>query len=172
MAIHPDLERQIVALRPEVELFCAYLLCRYLGNNQMAPDFAQLTITKGLLGAGSFKNRSKLKTWLFGIAKFTIISHLRSSSRERELTVELEPLIRTETLRLFVEQAPGRNTREDQLIRKIDFAKAFQKARPRYQQVVSLFELGYGLQEIADKLDIPVGTVKSRLFRFRQRLPE
>lgn len=116
------------------------------------------------------RSRASALPWLYGIARNLVRRHYRSTSRERRATDRLASLSAVDAgARSPFEEAVLATADADADIDRILAALADQPEIDR--EVLLLFaweDLGYA--EIADVLDIPVGTVKSRLNRIRQKL--
>lgn len=121
------------------------------------------TFTAVWKGAGSFSERSTARTWLFGIAR------RRARDRRRSLRTELDEPIPDQ----FADQAPS--TEEQALARRelAEIAEAIKRLRPIHREVLALaFSQGLTHTEIAQVLDVPLGTVKSRMDSARRALME
>lgn len=110
--------------------------------------------------------RGQVRGWLYGIAANLIRGHWRTEERRvralaREQvtsTAPIDPLLRVDE----------RLAAEDELARVMD---AFVSLSPEDRDLLTLFAWeGCGYAEIATALDIPVGTVRSRLHRIRRDL--
>jgi RNA polymerase sigma factor (sigma-70 family) len=137
-------------------------LWRYLrrlgGSDDAAADLAQDTWIRVLRGIAALRQPASLRPWLFGIARRVAMDRLRREYVRRpaddvdlaELPAAEEPGIETELAAL------------DAGIVALPIAD---------REVLTLFYLReLSIDEIASLLEIPVGTVKSRLFRARRAL--
>jgi RNA polymerase sigma-70 factor (ECF subfamily) len=115
--------------------------------------------------AGQFKGRSKLSTWVFGIAHNKALNALRS--RARVTDVSLEHVAAKADARPGPEDdAERRDTRER-------LAVALTRLSREHREVVELtFYHGFSYEEIAQIVKCPVGTVKTRMFHAKQKLRE
>ncbi len=123
----------------------------------LAEEVAQETMIAVWKGASKFAGRSKASTWIFGIARNQAYSLVRKESRtERVPDVSLvEP-----------DPAPGIHRQER-------VAEALKRLSDDHREVVFLtFYEGLSYGEIASILDIPSGTVKSRMFHAKKQLAE
>ena len=151
------------------ERFVYNLTLRALGNADDAADMAQETFVRAWLALSTFRQDSQFRTWLYRIALNLCINRMPRLRRElNDLTHDeladipepagsgLDPLARLE----LQEQRAF-------LHREID------RLPEQYRLLVSLryqHELSY--DEIAGLLNLPVGTVKTGLFRAKARLRE
>lgn len=144
-----------------------YLLClRMTGNRQDAQDCAQEALLRAFRAYSRFRGEARFKTWLYRIAHNACVDSLRA----RRADVSLEhlreagfdaPDTRAPTPYLAMEEAQRRQA----LLRAIGQLPVDQRA------VLTLRDIqGLSYEEIADVLDTPEGTVKSRLNRARERL--
>lgn len=116
---------------------------------------AFLRIWKGL---PRFAFKSSLRTWIYRITIHTAIDHLRTVKlRPREMAFDEETLVRDEDLELPLNQA---------LVQQ-----SLQTLDESHRSVIILhFFEELGIAEIAKILEIPVGTVKSRIFTAKAKL--
>ncbi|MCC6164750.1 MAG: sigma-70 family RNA polymerase sigma factor [Acidobacteria bacterium] len=140
-------------------------LGRYLrhlvGDDEAAKDVAQDVWLRVLRGIGRLRDGSKLRPWLFGVARRTVMDRLRVKYRTpAPATID--------TLDVAVEDPPeDRHAGLDAL--EVELARLPVTER----EVLTLFYLQeLTLTDVAEILGVPVGTVKSRLHRARRLLRE
>lgn len=141
-------------------------LCRFVGNAAAADDLVQETFLQVHLAAASFDPARSLKPWLYTIAANKARDYLRSHSRRHERS--LDAAGRDEDA-----PVPAQNLEADEVPvleqfdaeQRQELVRAVVARMPEHQRLI--LALGYYQQlpyaEIAEILDIPVGTVKSRL---------
>lgn len=145
-----------------------YALCRRLtGAHQAADDIAQDTFIRAYLNLSAFEDGRPLFPWLRRIALNGALNHLKARRRERPLAGEDRPPDRAGA------PAPADPTLDG--IVRAEFDARFRQALeslPGDQKSVFVLRFHEGLSyaEIAAALDIPGGTVMSRLNRARRRL--
>ncbi|HJR88268.1 MAG TPA: sigma-70 family RNA polymerase sigma factor [Acidimicrobiia bacterium] len=134
---------------------------RMMGNRAAALDATQETFLTLYRKAGQYRAGAAVGTWLYRIAINTCYDHLR---RERRRPSEpmpdyLDPVDPTATDPFTsVELAAP-------------IAAALANLSVDFRSVVVLSDIeGFSLPEVAERLDLPIGTVKSRLFRARRQL--
>jgi len=131
-----------------------------------AEDLVQDTLTKALRGFESFEPGTNFKAWIFRILRNTFLTSRTALSHARTVYLEDHPDV--------LETAESDLTPEDEVIKLNDLAalrSALEQLAPRLREVIllcDLEELKY--REIAAILDVPIGTVMSRLARARQTL--
>lgn len=145
------------------------------GDEVAAEDLVQDTFLRAHRFWHTYKRGTNAKSWLFTICRNTYLNRKQRVSNLRE-RVAPDPDVRVETLAVpsaFAEASP--DPERDFFARLIDdqVVEAIDALPEEFRVVLVLSDLGdlrYG--EIAQVLDLPVGTVKSRLFRARRQLQE
>jgi RNA polymerase sigma-70 factor, ECF subfamily len=141
---------------------CLYTYALRLTNDPAtAEDVTQNTLIIAWRSAHSFRGEGRLIAWLLGIVHHTAMNSIRNTSYYVERATE-------ETVRddqpSPEEQAQGQET-------KRWVREGLQTLSPEHRAVLELvFYQGLSLNEVAEVLDCPVGTVKSRLSYARQHL--
>jgi RNA polymerase sigma-70 factor (ECF subfamily) len=143
----------------------------FTSDRDQASDVAQEALIKVYRSIGSFRFQSSFSTWLFSIVRNVFLDHYKSrSSRQRALETPLDsdPELGLTELRDEAAHAEERLLREDE--RRALWA-ALRGVPVAYRMVVVMFDVqGMSYDEIARSLELPVGTVKSRLKRGRDAL--
>jgi RNA polymerase sigma-70 factor, ECF subfamily len=153
-----------------------YNVARWLSQNAVdAEDLVQETFLKALRGFDSFEQGSNFKAWIFRILRNTYLTSRSGLAALRTVSLEEELQERSEFgPDIYPEGAIDRLTPEINLMRLADRAaiqNAMEKLPPLLLEVVLLCdveEMKY--KEIAAILDIPIGTVMSRIARARAHL--
>jgi len=148
------------------------LVCRLINDPGEAGDVVQDVFLKVFRGVGSFRGQSSLKTWIYRIAVNEAHNRRRWFSRHRKPEVDLggeeEGPDRLERLS-DRGKTPYDWTLNNEMRTAIE--EALEGINPVFRSAVvlrDLEELSY--EEIADILDVSIGTVKSRILRGREAL--
>ena len=141
---------------------------RLLGNEADALDAVQEAFVKALTHLPTFEGRSSFKTWLLRVVNNAALDLGRQRGRREELRRE-EHSADTEPEAPAADEEPGRELERADLRRLLDEAL---RQLPEAQRRTFVLHVDGGLsyREVADVLDISIGTVMSRLFYARQKL--
>ncbi len=148
---------------------------RMTRNPSDAEDLVQETYLKAYRGFGGFTEGTNLKAWLYRILTNTYINSYRAKQRRPDET----DLDEVEDLYLYhriggLEAARAGRSAEDELFDMFtegEVKAAVETLPERYRMAVLLADIeGFAYKEIAEILDIPIGTVMSRLHRGRKAL--
>ena len=171
MADTANFERD--ALQYAHSLYSAAL--RMTRNPADAEDLVQETFLKAYRGYGGFTEGTNLRAWLYRILTNTFINRYRRQQR-RPREVELDEV---EDLYLYRKLAPSEGNRvaqsaEDQVFEALegaDVRRAIDALPEPFRMPVLMADIqGFSYKEIAAMLEIPIGTVMSRLHRGRKAL--
>ncbi|HEX9827580.1 MAG TPA: sigma-70 family RNA polymerase sigma factor [Flavobacteriaceae bacterium] len=129
------------------------VILKVTNNEELAQDALQETFVKVWKNAKKYDSKkAKLFTWLYRIAKNTAIDKLRSFNNRFEKEVQID--------KYNVYILPTSNLNQDVL----DLREHVARLDDKYQIVLrALFFEGMTQQEASEELDIPLGTIKSRL---------
>ncbi len=149
-----------------------YVLIRHIIRNDAdAEDLVQDTLLKAFRALASFKPEYSFEKWLFKIASNTCIDYLR---RSRFAPESLD--LHDSDDDLPPRQYPDPNSpRPDEVLEQAERREILQRAiatlPEKYRIVIELrHEMELDYNEIAERLNVPLGTVKAHLFRARQLL--
>ncbi len=122
-------------------------------NEELAQDVLQESFIKIWKKGNSYDStKAKLFTWLFRITRNTAIDKLRSLSSKSDKEIQIDV---SDVYNLGIESIRPEF---------MDIRQNLEKIEPKYQIVLdALFFQGMTQQEASDELDIPLGTIKSRL---------
>jgi RNA polymerase sigma-70 factor, ECF subfamily len=152
--------RELVALLPRLRRF-ALVLCR---SQPLADDLVQGACERALANANSWTPGTRFDAWMFRILRNHWIDHLRR--------MKTEGMMEDVALQTQLIGDPG----EEPILSRLVLAEVQQAidSLPQEQKEVLALVCGEDLtyREAAEVLNIPVGTVMSRLARARKRLVE
>ena len=135
---------------------------RMVGKADAAEEVASDVMLEVWKGASGFKGESKVSTWIFGIARFRAISHMRRANRSIVDIEDAGPL------------ADSHDRQDEVLVKEStreEVRNALKKLSRHHQEVIELtFYQGFSYPEIAQILECPVNTVKTRMFYARKEL--
>jgi RNA polymerase sigma-70 factor, ECF subfamily len=135
-----------------------------LGSAEDAEDVVQETLGGAFRSIGAFQQRASLWTWLAKILVRQVARVRRSAGPLRMMTIEASEHV----LNGFGPQSRSPVAGVDA---KVDVAAALASLALEHRQVVVLRELQQmSYREISDVLEVPMGTVESRLYRAREEL--
>ena len=148
---------------------------RMTRNPSDAEDLVQETYLKAYRGFGGYEEGTNLKAWLYRILTNTFINTYRSKKRRPDETEldEVEDLYLYRRLGGLEAASLGRSA-EDELMdtfSEAEVKQAIEDLPENFRMAVLLADVeGFSYKEIAEILDIPIGTVMSRLHRGRKAL--
>lgn len=137
-----------------------------------AEDLVQETYIRAFRHRDQFTPGTNLKAWLFRILTNTFINSYRRKASQPE-TTELDAVEETTLRRHMASPASSAGEPERELLDNIvdtEVKQALDELPERFRTVVLLDVEGFSYKEIAGMLDIPLGTVMSRLHRGRRSL--
>ncbi len=146
------------------------VVVRMVRDAGLAEDLTQETFIKAFRALKSFDPKRKLSSWLFTIAHNTAIDHLRKKSLQIvPLEAETEGQDLLETLPAADSETPERAAMSHELA--LAFEQELRAMRPEYAEILVLrFQEGLAYEEISEVTGLPIGTVKTHLFRARRQL--
>jgi len=148
---------------------------RMTRNPSDAEDLVQETYLKAYRAFGSFQEGTNLKAWLYRILTNTFINSYRARRRRPEQTEldDVEELYLYRRLGGLEAVSAGRSAEEEVLehFTEAEVKEAVESLPEQFRMAVLLADVeGFSYKEIADILEIPIGTVMSRLHRGRRAL--
>lgn len=155
-----DIEREIVALLPRLRRF-ALALCR---SSSDADDLVQATCERAIANLDKWHVGTRLDSWMYRIARNLHYNGVRDTNLRRG---KLQLVANSEARSLDGEKAAMASIELKRVMLAID-------QLPEEQRAVLLLVVveGHGYKETAEILEIPIGTVTSRLARAREALRE
>ncbi|MCA1057030.1 RNA polymerase sigma factor SigW [Rossellomorea aquimaris] len=144
---------------------------RMLGNRHEAEDIAQEAFIRAYVNIETFNQKRKFSTWLFRIATNLCIDRIRKKKPDYFLDAEVAG---TDGLTMYSQVAADVQMPEDE-VENMELQETIQneisKLPEKYRSVIVLKYIEeLPLQEISEILDMPLGTVKTRVHRGREAL--
>jgi RNA polymerase sigma-70 factor (ECF subfamily) len=148
-----------------------YHVTKMVKETEQVEDLVQEAFIKAFKNLDSYNSSYAFSTWLYRITTNHTIDYLR---KKKLRTTSIDKPIKTHEGEMSFE-LPDEQAQTDRTIirkqRKKIITHAIENLPEKYRQVIEMRhieELSY--QEIADKLDLPLGTVKAHIFRAREML--
>lgn len=147
------------------------LISRFVSDQSECYDVAQETFIKAYRALGNFRGDSQFYTWLYRIAANTAKNHLASRSRKSPAySVDVEDAEHFTGESGLKEYTNPENMLLTDEIKQTVFA-AIEKLPDDLKSAITLREIeGLSYEDIADVMDCPIGTVRSRIFRARDAI--
>ena len=135
-------------------------------NQDDAKDLLQETALKALENREKFAENTNFSAWIFTVMRNIFINNYRKNLRCQTFIDQTEDLYH-----LNLPQESGIDTPDGAITLK-EITKAINGFADDYRIPFSMHVAGYKYHEIAKEMDLPLGTVKSRIFFTRKRLQE
>ena len=135
-------------------------------DKEEARDLLQDTTLKALDNEGKYVDNVNFKGWIFTIMRNIFINNYRQTVRKSTVIDQTEDLYH-----LNISQDSGLSTPEGSYAVK-EISAALDSFSGDYRIPFNMYVAGYKYNEIAEKMNLPLGTIKSRIFFARKRLRE
>ncbi|MDN3588796.1 sigma-70 family RNA polymerase sigma factor [Pedobacter aquatilis] len=137
---------------------------KFTKDEDDAKDLVQDTLVKAIRFSHRFESNTNLKSWLYVIMRNTFVNDYRNKKRKDNLITTAEDI----TYNHLLNSASTNSSITSFAL--TDISKALNSIPESYRVPFTLYFEGYKYEEIAEKLDIPIGTVKTRIHEARIRL--
>ncbi|MBP6458599.1 MAG: RNA polymerase sigma factor [Crocinitomicaceae bacterium] len=134
-------------------------------NEEDARDLTQETMLKALTYRDYYKPQTNFKAWVFTIMRNVFINQYRRNSKSKTL------FDFSKDLYLLANSVANHETPNNYIYNK-EINNKINELNEEYKQPFLMHYEGFKYKEISDKLNIPIGTVKSRIFIARKKLME
>lgn len=150
-----------------------YLLQQLGGDSGAVEDTLQEVFLAVWRAAGEFRGEARVNTWIFRIAHYQMAQRQRSTARRPE--GHLAVLAQSDD----EQEGRGDDTRaefaqvshEEAVLDRLVLASAFKRLAAKHREALELvYQQGFTHEEVAHILDVPLGTVKSRISNARRAL--
>lgn len=159
-----NINKEILKTEHKTFLFALKL---FKGNRQSAEDLTQDALLKAISYAPQLKTMDNIQGWVYTIAKSIFINDYRKKKKRQ--TFLMGDSFESKTATNIIDEYDSVQNAES----NIDFILAqLKRVNPKYQECIQLHMNGKKIEEIATLLNIPSGTVKSRIFMGRKEMKE
>jgi RNA polymerase sigma factor (sigma-70 family) len=141
-----------------------YFAFSLTSNSDDADDLLQETMLKAIRYKDKFTDTTNLKAWLYTIMKNTFINEYRRKAKSQQIIDNTK-----ESYFINVPQTQDLGSPISQISHR-DILKEIWALEEDLRVPFERFFEGYKYKEIADELNVPIGTVKSRIFLARKKL--
>lgn len=160
MPIDDQLQRQFETVVDQHADSMYRVAFRLTGHHDLASELVQETFLQAWQGLASLRDQSRLRAWMFGILRFQFSKQIRRESRTSSLLPEVAG-------EMFEAGSDGNDELNDSV------QAAISELGDEFRLPILLVSMeGMPVDEAAEILDLPRGTVLSRLHRGRQKLKE
>ena len=155
-----NLMKRVLAYDDRLRQFATYLT----RNQYDAEDLLQDTYLKVMQNAEHYSDDTNLKAWVFTIMRNTFINGYRRKQKSKVVASEGDDNVQ------FTSTATVSADAADLPLYVSEITTAISSMKENQRDALELYIDGFKYQEIADMLQISIGTVKSRIFFARQKL--
>lgn len=155
-----EFNHRVADLQDTLQLFTR----RFVKTQEESEDLVQETMLKALTYRNKFKANTNLKGWLYTIMRNTFINNYRKKQRAKTSHDDTKELYY-----LNVADDHTFNTPDGSYQFK-DIMNSISEVRDDLRVPFKMHVEGYKYQEIAEHLEIPIGTVKNRIFHARKEI--
>ncbi len=151
---------QLSTLRPTLKAFTR----RFTNNREESNDLVQDTLLKALTYRSKFREDTNLKGWLFTIMRNTFINNYRKNQRAKTSHDDTKELYYLNVEDTHTFSSPGSS---------FEYKDIWNNVNALREELLTPFKMhtsGYKYHEIAEHLNIPIGTVKNRIFHARKEI--
>lgn len=155
-----EFNHRIASLKDTLELFTR----RFTKDQEESEDLIQDTVLKALTYRDKFKQNTNLKGWLYTIMRNTFINNYRKAQRAKTTHDDTKELYYLNVADTHTFNSPDTSYEYDDILNCMNDVKS---------DLLVPFKMhveGFKYHEIADTLEIPIGTVKNRIFHARKEI--
>lgn len=157
-----EFNTKLIELKDNLKYFAFSLV----SNDEEADDLVQETFFKAISNQEKYTDNTNFKAWVFTILKNTFINNYNKAARQKTAFDNTKDAYYLNSGQAESSISPESTYAANEITKAID---ALEDA---YRIPFERFTHGFKYQEIADELDLPIGTVKSRIFFARKKLME
>ncbi|MBP5243999.1 MAG: RNA polymerase sigma factor RpoE [Succinivibrio sp.] len=151
----------------------AQIISKFVGNSADVNDVAQEAFIKAYKAINNFRGESSFYTWLYRIVVNSAKTYLESNSkRKNHIDVDSEEFQSIDAQGVLTSRESPDRIIESQELQQV-ILSAMKELPEELRQAIMLREVeGMSYEDMAGLLQIPIGTVRSRIFRARQFIEE
>ena len=146
-------------------------ISKYIAQAEDKEDVALESFQKAFSQISSYNPEFKFSTWLYRIARNTALDHISKRDREKN---NLPTTSISDTLAEINDMAAAMHNPEDDIIKQQEYDKwmaNIEKLKDDYRVVARMNLIDhFGYKEIAEQLDLPINTVKTKIRRAKAQL--
>lgn len=157
---HNLFQEQLLGLQNHLYNFA----CVLTSNRDDASDLLQDTTLKALDNEDKYQDNTNFKGWVFTIMRNIFINNYRRASKNYVTLDDSEDSYKLNSAVTETYPSPENS------YTTIEVQQAIDSFSPGYREPFKMMLAGYHYNEIADKMHLPVGTIKSRIFYARHKL--
>jgi len=134
---------------------------KFTRDEDEAKDLVQDTLLKGIRFCANFERGTNIKGWLYVIMRNTFINNYRKDQKKQTLIVQEEEITSPSLIKSATRNSSGATFMME------DIRRALASVPEVYSYPFQRYFEGYKYEEISAELDIPLGTVKTRIHQAR-----
>ncbi|MBL7951938.1 MAG: RNA polymerase sigma factor [Flavobacteriales bacterium] len=154
-----EFQQQLLSFRQQLYYFALSLT----KDRENAADLVQESLVRALTYREKFQDNTNFKAWVYTIMKNTFINEHRRT-RRKKLLMDTVDRQHDEARRVELPNSP------EATVKMAEIQRSLERLDTTFREPFTMHHEGFKYHEIADKLGIPIGTVKSRIFQARHRL--
>jgi RNA polymerase sigma-70 factor (ECF subfamily) len=133
-------------------------------NEDDAHDLLQETFLKALTYREKYVVQNNFKAWVYTIMKNIFINNYRRNKKAKTI------IDQTDNLYFMNYNKQSKETNPESIMATQELQKGINQLDAEFRRAFDMYNEGYKYKEIADDLDLTIGTVKSRIFYSRKKL--
>lgn len=144
--------------------FLQNLALKLTKSGDDANDLMQETFFKAIKNKDKYQEGTNIKGWLYTIMKNTFINNYRKKKNQNTFVDE------TDNNYFINSRQAEKDVRTDRLVDQAYLMRQLETVESTYLDTFMMHYNGYKYEEISEIMDIPLGTVKSRIFLARRKM--
>ncbi|MFT5166383.1 MAG: RNA polymerase sigma factor (sigma-70 family) [Saprospiraceae bacterium] len=132
-------------------------------NRENAKDLMQETLMRGFENRDHFKIGTHFKSWMTTIMYNSFVNHYRKAKTRNKIMTPVEEVVHLADRKVTEGNAESKLMQEElnNILKTVDL---------KFRKAFLMFFKGYQYDEISEKMNVPIGTIKSRIFYARKQL--